>query len=157
MLASSKHGDYLKHIINTLESAGYVVFSSRLNSADFNLCQNRVRLYLVAIDRQHYTCPFEWPAPSSSAVQVTDIMDPVERQSGRTLLSHLPDQRTARSRVLEALLASMKRGFNLSAIISFILCACVPHCAFSFQMRCSCVPKPALSIAFSFVCAFQLR
>ncbi len=54
-------GRAFKTVCDALETAGYEVFSSVLNSSDYGIPHNRERVYLVGALRGAFSGPFEWP------------------------------------------------------------------------------------------------
>ena len=79
-----------------------------------NLPQSRVRLYLVGIWHERYVHPFHWPkALDTNAVRLVDVMDKdVAWKPGQSIVSQLPEQLTARNRIIEALHEAVVQGVN---------------------------------------------
>ena len=73
-LVNHKSGKTLETIINTLrEDLGYNVFYRILNAKDYNVAQNRERIYIVGFD----SCGggFDYPVPSTEHKVIRDIME----------------------------------------------------------------------------------
>ena len=54
------NGDVMKKICSDLEELNYTVSFSLLNTASFGLAQNRERLYIVCINQNYSTLPFDF-------------------------------------------------------------------------------------------------
>lgn len=73
-LVNHKGGKTLDTIINTLkEDLGYNVFFKVLNAKDFNVPQNRERIYIVGFDK--IGGGFTYPRPIQSESVIRDIME----------------------------------------------------------------------------------
>lgn len=69
-------GRTFKVIKENLEAIGYFVTDKVLAARDFNLPQNRERIYLVGfLDEEHYK-RFSFPEPIEKTVKVGDILEP---------------------------------------------------------------------------------
>lgn len=62
-------------IIDTLESIGYTVQTKVLAAKDFNLPQNRERIYIVGFLDTMHASKFEFPAPIEKTIKVGDILE----------------------------------------------------------------------------------
>jgi DNA (cytosine-5)-methyltransferase 1 len=72
-LASHKHGETLKRIIQTLKGLGYHVDYKILNALDYGLPQKRERVFIVGF---HKAIPFLWPEKVLSCIPLSDILEP---------------------------------------------------------------------------------
>ena len=77
-LISHDSGRTMAVILDTLRSAGYLVFTEVLNARDFGLPQNRQRLFIVAIrNTVPLASDFTFPMPTSNRdeLRVGDFLD----------------------------------------------------------------------------------
>ena len=84
-----KHARILRKLRATL-SPHYVMFTRILNSADYGVCQQRRRWYLVAIRRDCYQADFRWPRASKSGKP--DIEACLDAPTRREFWKRLPDK-----------------------------------------------------------------
>ena len=68
-------GNTFKVIIGALEEIGYKVFYQVLNSKDFNVPQNRERIYIVAFRKDLAPSTFSFPPPSNQKCALNDILE----------------------------------------------------------------------------------
>lgn len=69
-------GNTLKVILKTLDELGYNVNHKVLNANDYNLPQNRERIYLVCFRKDLNIENFEFPKPSLKKVALIDFLEP---------------------------------------------------------------------------------
>ncbi len=68
-------GNTFKVITGALEEIGYKVFYQVLNSKDFNVPQNRERIYIVAFRKDLAPSTFSFPRPSNQKCALSDILE----------------------------------------------------------------------------------
>lgn len=68
-------GRTFKVIRDTFAGLGYKVFSKVLNSKDFNVPQNRERIYIVCFRNDIAPEEFEFPVGSDSGIRIKDILE----------------------------------------------------------------------------------
>jgi DNA (cytosine-5)-methyltransferase 1 len=76
-LGSHDKGKTLDTILDALTDLGYAVQTCVLNSGEFGLAQNRLRMFLVGIHDSvlaNRTTPFEFPRGTDASVVVADIL-----------------------------------------------------------------------------------
>lgn len=76
-LGNHDHGKTLDTILDTLTNLGYAVHTCVLNSAEFGVAQQRLRLFMVGIHDSvlaNRTTPFEFPRGTNASVVVADIL-----------------------------------------------------------------------------------
>lgn len=73
----SKHDDgkTLKTIIKTLEELEYSVFTKVLNSSNFDLPQNRERVYIIAFHNTLNSKTFKFPVPPNNPICLENILE----------------------------------------------------------------------------------
>ena len=69
-------GRTFKIIIETLESIGYTVKSKVLAAKDFNLPQNRQRIYIAGFLNPEHASKFEFPTPIEKTIKLGDVLEP---------------------------------------------------------------------------------
>lgn len=69
-------GRTFKVITDTFTGLGYKVFSKVLNSKDFNVPQNRERIYIVCFRDDIAPSKFEFPKGSDTGIRIKDILEP---------------------------------------------------------------------------------
>jgi DNA (cytosine-5)-methyltransferase 1 len=72
-LQNHNKGDTFKTILNSLKNLGYTVFFKVLNSKDFNVPQNRERLYIVGFKGKINN--FKFPQPIERDINIKDILE----------------------------------------------------------------------------------
>lgn len=75
-LYSSNCGNTHKVIKNTFEKIGYVFYSKLLNSMDYGLPLNRLRVYMIAIRKDVNIREFEFPKPIPLTSYLEDYLLP---------------------------------------------------------------------------------
>jgi DNA (cytosine-5)-methyltransferase 1 len=76
-LGNHDHGRTLDTILDTLTDLGYAVHTCVLNSAEFGVAQQRLRMFIVGIHDSvlaNRTTPFEFPRGTDASVVVADIL-----------------------------------------------------------------------------------
>lgn len=70
----------LELILEHFDKAGYIVHTQLLNSYDYNVPQNRSRIYIVGFrkDLKKYSEVFKYPTPKISHKQISSYLDDVE-------------------------------------------------------------------------------
>ena len=74
-LTNHDHGRTFKIIKNTFEKVGYTVFEKILNSKDYDVPQNRERIYIVAFRNDLNINNFDFPAPCNRKKCINDIIE----------------------------------------------------------------------------------
>ena len=77
-LGNHDKGKTLDTILDVLTNLGYAVQTCVLNSGEFGLAQNRLRLFIVGIHDSvlaNRTTPFEFPRGTDASVVVADILE----------------------------------------------------------------------------------
>ena len=74
-LVNHDNGKTLKTIISTLNELGYNVFFKVLNSSNFGLPQNRLRVYFVGFRNDLEIDKFSFPIPPNNYVSLKDILE----------------------------------------------------------------------------------
>ncbi|MBW6483852.1 MAG: DNA (cytosine-5-)-methyltransferase [Vicingaceae bacterium] len=69
-------GNTLKFVLKTLNELGYNVNYKVLNASDYNLPQNRERIYFVCFRKDLNDQKFEFPTPSIKKVALIDFLEP---------------------------------------------------------------------------------
>lgn len=69
-------GRTFKVIRDTFSGLGYKVFTKVLNSKDFNVPQNRERIYIVCFRNDIAPENFEFPVGADTGIRIKDILDP---------------------------------------------------------------------------------
>lgn len=69
-------GRTFKVIRDTFSNLGYKVYTKVLNSKDFNVPQNRERIYIVCFRNDIAPEDFEFPVGSDTGIRIRDILDP---------------------------------------------------------------------------------
>ena len=74
-LAKHDEGKTLKTIIKTLEELEYSVFTKVLNSSNFDLPQNRERVYIIAFHSSINSEKFRFPIPPNNPICLENILE----------------------------------------------------------------------------------
>lgn len=74
-LLTHDHGDTFKTICRSLEDAGYTVTYKVLNSKDYDLPQNRERIYIVGFRSKSDYKRFAFPEPVALKKALKDVID----------------------------------------------------------------------------------
>jgi DNA (cytosine-5)-methyltransferase 1 len=74
-LKGHDQGRTFQVIVDTLESIGYTIKHSILAARDFNLPQNRERIYIVGFLDETISSRFEFPKPIERTVKLGDILE----------------------------------------------------------------------------------
>lgn len=97
-LCAKKNRGVLKGIKQTLQKLKYRVFMGVLNASDFQVPQNRQRLFIIAIRQDSYRRTFRWPKKKGKR-SLSSVLDPprLTDQPGR-----LPQKKRGRDLAKEA-------------------------------------------------------
>lgn len=76
-LTGKKHKDFFTDVLNTLEDAGYNNYWQILNAKDYEVPQNRERVFIVSIRKDIDTGIFEFPQSVPLKLRLKDILEPV--------------------------------------------------------------------------------
>lgn len=87
-LYDQRHRGALNYLVETFSSFGYKVYFRLLNSFDFNVPQNRVRIFIIGIQETSMQRPFVWPKPQNTHTQLHEILAGLERpkQQNKTVV-----------------------------------------------------------------------
>lgn len=77
-LHDQRHRDALDYLVDSFSSLGYEVYYRLLNSFDFDVPQNRERIFIVGIHRSRVKKTFVWPRPVENHKQLFEILDDLE-------------------------------------------------------------------------------
>lgn len=91
-IVSHDSGRTITIITNTLEEFGYIVNRKLMNAKDYGIPQNRNRWYCVAIRKDIYNKPFEFPEKSELKYTLEDIIEPrknKEYKSSSTAMANI--------------------------------------------------------------------
>lgn len=78
-LHDQRHRDALDYLVDSFSSLGYEVHYRLLNSFDFDVPQNRERIFIVGIQKSRIQQPFLWPRPVENHKQLFEILDDLEQ------------------------------------------------------------------------------
>jgi DNA (cytosine-5)-methyltransferase 1 len=103
-LGNHDKGKTLDTILDTLTDLGYAVHTCVLNSGEFGLAQNRLRMFIVGIHDSvlaNRTTPFEFPRGTDASVVVADILGkaPVTEQCQQPMERQKADPTTRSNRI----------------------------------------------------------
>jgi DNA (cytosine-5)-methyltransferase 1 len=73
-LADPRNQDALQYILKRIKDAGYFANYYVLNSFDYGVPQNRVRIYIVGFRDKEYSLKFNIPAPLDKKLRLGDIL-----------------------------------------------------------------------------------
>jgi DNA (cytosine-5)-methyltransferase 1 len=73
-LADPRNRDALFYILKRIKDAGYFANYYVINSFDYGVPQNRVRIYIVGFREREYSLKFNIPHPSSTKIRLGDIL-----------------------------------------------------------------------------------
>ncbi len=131
-LGTHDDGKTLDTILDILTDLGYAVQTCVLNSGEFGLAQNRLRMFIVGIHDSvlaNRTTPFEFPRGTDASVVVADILgaapateqckQPMERQKAN------PTARSNRIEVVGLIDGKDCQGYRVASPIGkgFTICA----------------------------------
>ena len=87
-LTSHDKGKTFTVIKNTLEDLGYYVFTKVMNASDFEVPQNRERIFIVGYNKKFFTSvDFQFPKPFNQKVYINKFLE--KNVSGYSILKHL--------------------------------------------------------------------
>jgi DNA (cytosine-5)-methyltransferase 1 len=73
-LADPRNRDALFYILKRIKDAGYFANYYVINSFDYGVPQNRVRIYIVGFREKEFALKFNIPNPSSKKIRLGDIL-----------------------------------------------------------------------------------
>jgi DNA (cytosine-5)-methyltransferase 1 len=73
-LADPRNRDALFYILKRIKDAGYFANYYVINSFDYGVPQNRVRIYIVGFREKEFSLKFKIPNPSSKKIRLGDIL-----------------------------------------------------------------------------------
>jgi DNA (cytosine-5)-methyltransferase 1 len=109
-LVDPRNKDAFSHILNRIKEAGYFAKHYVINSYDYGLPQNRVRVFIVGFKSKLYLDNFELPVPFKKRLKLSDILgvnlpeEKVKTKPPRDLFGNLL--------VEKQMSLSSKNGFN---------------------------------------------
>ena len=74
-LYDPRNKDALDYILNRIRQSGYHVNSYLINSHDFGVAQNRLRIYIIGFRNKKYFDKFKLPIPLDIKFKLSDIFD----------------------------------------------------------------------------------
>lgn len=77
-LADPRNASALAYILGRIRQAGYAAHARVLNSFDYGVPQNRMRIYIVGFRERRFMDAFRWPAPVPHKTQLWEILEDVE-------------------------------------------------------------------------------
>ena len=103
-LGTHDDGKTLDTILDTLTDLGYAVHTCVLNSGEFGLAQNRLRMFIVGIHDSvlaNRTTPFEFPRGTNASVVVADILGdaPASEWCEKSMVRKQADPTTRSNRI----------------------------------------------------------
>ncbi|MEZ4510532.1 MAG: DNA cytosine methyltransferase [Chloroflexota bacterium] len=78
-LHDQRHRAALDYLVDSFTSFGYEVHYRLLNSFDFDVPQNRERIFIVGIQKSRIKKAFVWPRPVENHKQLFEILDDLEK------------------------------------------------------------------------------
>lgn len=85
-LASHENGSTFKVIIKTMEELNYKVYTKILNAKNFNLPQNRQRVFIVCFNNDYEFEEFKFPKGNEDYISVKDILEENPKDLDRLLI-----------------------------------------------------------------------
>lgn len=88
-LTTHDKGKTLQIIKNTLNDLGYTIFTEIINAADFNVPQNRERIFIVGFNNEKmpHISEFNFPKPLNKTVYINQFIE--KNVSGYSISKHL--------------------------------------------------------------------
>lgn len=80
-LADPRNRDALLYILEQIKNAGYFAKHFVLNSSDYGVPQDRVRVYIVGFLDEQYLRKFHLPAPQKTVLKLIDVLQDVEGET----------------------------------------------------------------------------
>lgn len=74
-LVDPRNREALDYILRRIKEAGYYADYFVVNSADYGVAQNRVRIYIIGFKEERYFQKFQLPKVSDKKVKLADILD----------------------------------------------------------------------------------
>jgi DNA (cytosine-5)-methyltransferase 1 len=131
-LGTHDQGKTLDTILDVLTDLGYAVQTCVLNSGEFGLAQNRLRMFIVGIHDSvltNRTTPFEFPRGTDASVVVADILGraPAADQCNQSMVRQKanPKARSSRIEVVGLIDGKNCQGYRVASPNGkgFTLCA----------------------------------
>ena len=107
---SQRHKPVVKGVTNTLRTAGYEVQWQLIRASDFQVPQDRDRLFMVAIHESSLKYPFTWPEHRTPKVHLADILDAFKAHTDRAGL--LPTHTRQKCLVKDACKSVFQSGID---------------------------------------------
>lgn len=77
-LVDPRNKKALSYILNRIKEAGYFANYYVLNSFDYGVPQNRIRIYIVGFKEKEYSLKFIVPQPLSKKIKLEDVLSGIE-------------------------------------------------------------------------------
>ena len=74
-LADPRNAEALSYIMRRIREAGYFVHKFVINSYDYGVAQNRVRIYLIGFREKKFYDNFNLPATQTGKIRLRDVID----------------------------------------------------------------------------------
>ncbi len=111
-LVDPRNQEALRHILDRIKEAGYFASYHVLNSYDYGVPQNRVRIYIIGFLEECFYKKFQLPQPVSHKIRLSDILTDVKRSN------FVVEQKTSQRDLFGSIVAnrsmslSNNKGFN---------------------------------------------
>jgi DNA (cytosine-5)-methyltransferase 1 len=96
-LVDPRNQTALNYILVRIKEAGYHADYYVLNSYDYGVPQNRVRIYIVGFLKAHFHQKFRLPEPLQSKIRLSDVLNDVQKNTQHTpknLLGEIPTKKS---------------------------------------------------------------
>jgi DNA (cytosine-5)-methyltransferase 1 len=80
-LVDPRNQEALSYILERIRAAGYYASYYVLNSFDYGVPQNRVRIYIIGFLEECFYKKFQLPKPVSNKIRLSDVLTNVEKSS----------------------------------------------------------------------------
>lgn len=74
-LADPRNANALAYILSRIKEAGYFAHALVINSADYGVPQDRIRVYLVGFAQEKYLHLFKLPTPHRTKLKLVDVLE----------------------------------------------------------------------------------
>lgn len=111
-LADPRNEIALRYILQRIKGAGYFAKHYVLNSFDYGVPQNRVRVYIVGFKNEEISNKFKIPLPVEKKIRLADIIDGYNAKQFNTIIFH-------NQRGLFGEMPNSKRSMSLSNNMGF--------------------------------------
>lgn len=78
-LADPRNAEALSYILKRIREAGYFAHKFVINSYDYGVAQNRVRIYLIGFKEKIFYDNFKLPATQTEKIRLRDVIDGCDR------------------------------------------------------------------------------